>query len=93
MHIQSILSTQHLSNVVFNELNQETASTCIVSLAPEDYKAPALQRNVFGSCFNGQLCCTAGPLRVSMGLLRHYYTHKHHKTWTKRFRGQPNVTI
>lgn len=81
-----IFSAKHLHSVVFNGLNQETASTCIVAPATEDYKAPNMPRIVFGSCFNGQLCCTAGPLCVNIGRLRQHYTRtiKHGQTWSLR---------
>lgn len=72
-----IFSTKHLYSVVLNGLNQETASTCTVAPASEDHKVPDMPRIVFGLCFNGQLCCTAGPPCVNIGLLKHHCTvHK-----------------
>lgn len=81
-----IFSTEHLYSVVFNGLNQETASTCTVAPATEDYRASNMPRIVFGSCFNGQLCCSAGPLCVNIGRLRQHYTRtiKHGQTWSLR---------
>lgn len=87
-----IFSTKHLYSVVLNGLNQETASTCSVALATEDYKVPDMPRIVFGLCFNEQLCCAAGPVCVNIGLLKHH-SADHTTTRTKCLWCHSNVSI